>query len=156
MKRLFPVLVVIPIVLLATSCATTPPKQAAIQGEGVLAAVRAIANAYEKRDLDAFMDAVSVAYPERDTLEKSVAGVFSEYQTIRFTIHYTRMLIEIKYQGKINATFTWEGEWQTAGGKTVKDGARGTLIFDPGTYKLMQVEGKNPFVPQPGETPGKQ
>jgi hypothetical protein len=57
-----------------------------------------------------------------------------------------RMQVTVEEKGNIKAVFTWEGEWQTPGGKIVKDGARSTLIIDKGAYKLIGIEGKNPFL----------
>ena len=133
--------------VLFASCASNPPKQAALQGESALAAVRELTKAYEKRDLEAFMDKVSINYPDRDGFQKSLQQIFSTYQTIRFSVQETRMLIMVQYQGSIKAVFTWEGEWQTSGGKIGKDGGRVTLVLDPGAYKLLAVEGKNPYLP---------
>ena len=142
-------LVLIAVIALAgvASCASNPPKQAAIQGESALAAVRDLTKAYEKRDLDAFLDKVSLSYPDRESFKKSLQKVFSTYQTIRFSVQEAKMLITIQYQGSLKTVFTWAGEWQTAGGKIVKDGGRVTLVLDPGAYKLTAIEGKNPYLP---------
>lgn len=138
------------------SCARPPLKEAGLLGENTIAAVRDIAAAYEQREIDAFLEKISLSFPGREELRKSVESVFSTYQIIRHRIQYTRMLVTSVYKGNIKATYTWEGEWQTAGGKIVKDGARVTLVFDPKTYKLLDIEGKNPFIPQSGELLGKQ
>ena len=141
------VLIALIALLAVASCASNPPKQAALQGESALSAVRELTKVYEKRDLEAFMDKVSINYPDRDSFQKSLQQIFSTYQTIRFSVQETRMLIMVQYQGSIKAVFTWEGEWQTSGGKIVKDGGRVTLVLDPGSYKLLAVEGKNPYLP---------
>ena len=96
------------------------------------------------------MDKVASAYPDREAFAKSVEKIFSTYQTIRFKLHYTKMLVMVQDKGNIKATFTWEGEWKTTGGRIVKDGARVTLVFDPGTYKLLGIDGKNLFMPVGG------
>jgi hypothetical protein len=67
---------------------------------------------------------------------------------VRFTAQFQKMLVNVLFKGNIKATFTWQGEWKTSGGKIVKDGARITLVLDKASYKLLDVEGKNPFVPQ--------
>ena len=54
------------------------------------------------------------------------------------------------------AAFNWDSEWQTAGGSVQKNSGRSTFIFDPRETKLVSIDGKNPFIPQPAETPGKQ
>ena len=144
----FLALVLIPFSLLAASCAREPLKQAGLQGEGVLGAVRGLAGAYEHRDLEAFMDRISPAYVDRDALRSDAEKVFAAYQNIRCTIQTRKMLVEVEHKGNLKATFTWEGEWRTGGGKIVTDGARSTFVLDPGTYKLLAVDGKNPFVPK--------
>jgi hypothetical protein len=141
---------------LASSCAKAPLGKSGLQGEITLSAVRDLTGAYEKRDLDAFMDRVSPAYPGRDALQKSVGTVFATYRTIHFRIHYSKMLVTVQEKGNIKTTYTWEGEWQSAGGKIVKDGARVTLVLDPGSYKLVGIEGKNPFVLAENPSPVKQ
>jgi len=154
MNRLLKLLVVA-LLLITASCASNPPKQAAVQGESALAAVRDLTKAYEKRDLDAFLDKVAGSYPDREGFKNSLQQVFSTYQTIRFSVQETRMLITIPYQGGLKTVFTWAGEWQTGGGKIVKDGGRVTLVFDPAAYKLQAVEGKNPYLPVETAMPGK-
>ena len=66
------------------------------------------------------------------------------------------MLIMIEEKGAIKTTFNWDGEWLAAGGTTQKNGGRVTLVFEPGSFKLLSIDGKNPFVPQPVEMPVKQ
>jgi len=144
MKRLA---VLFTLSFLCIACASNPPKEAALQGESALIEVRDLTRAYEKRDLDAFMDKVSSSYPGREGFQKSLQQVFSVYQTIRFTVQETRMLITVRYKSTIAVVFTWAGEWQTSGGRIVKDGGRITLALDPGTYKLVGIEGKNPYLP---------
>ncbi len=143
-------------VVVAAGCASTPPKPASQVGESALTALKDLQTSYQKKDLDAFMERVSVANPDYATLAETVSLVFSKYSTLRVTFQYTRMLIMVEDRGKIRVVLTWDGEWQTEGGKIVKDGGRSTLVLDPATYKLAAIEGKNPFVPQPGETPERQ
>lgn len=141
------VLIAVITLMAVASCASNPPKQAGLQGESALAAVRDLTKAYEKRDLEAFMNMVSASYPDREGFQKSLHQVFSTYQTIRFAVQETRMLVAIQYKGNLSTVFTWAGEWRTAGGKIVKDGSRVTLVFDPAAYKLLAIEGKNPYLP---------
>ena len=150
------------LVLLAASllggCAKEPLKQAGLQGESTLGAMRDLISAYERRDLEAFLDKVSPSFPGRDSFQKDVENIFGTYQTISLTIQYRKILATVQYKGNIKATFTWEGEWRTSGGRIVKDGARVTLVLDPATYKLLGIEGKNLFTPSdnPGPAPVKQ
>ena len=146
MNRTLSALIVSCLLLTLSACATAPPKQAALQGESVLTAMRGLTRAYESKDIDLFLEKISPPYAEKQSLMQTTAMVFSKYQTIRLKVHYTKMLIMAEDRGNIKATFTWEGEWQTSGGKTHKDGARTTFVFDPKEYKLLAVEGKNPFV----------
>ena len=64
------------------------------------------------------------------------------------------MIILIAQERKMRVSFTWDAEWTVAGGTNVKDGWRITLIFEPETNKLISIDGKNPFLAHPGETPG--
>ena len=145
------------LVLLAAAvlggCAKEPLKQAGLQGESTLGAVRDLVSAYERRDLDAFLDKVSPSYPGRDGLRRDVENIFGTYQNIALTVQYQKILATVLYKGNIKATFTWAGEWRTSGGRIVKDGARVTLVLDPATYKLLGIEGKNLFTPSENPTP---
>ncbi len=141
------ILLALTVLVAITACGKKPPQQAALQGRRILSAIRDITQAYEKKDLGSFMGAVAKDFSDRPSLEQAAGRVFTKYEAIRFTVQYTKMLVMIADRGNIRATFTWDGEWRTAGGKIVKDGARVTLVFDPGDYKLQAIEGKNPFVP---------
>jgi hypothetical protein len=156
MKRSFTAFIVIFLALMISSCATAPLGKTGLQGEATLAAVRDLTSAYERRDIDVFMDKISSTYPDREGFGKSVDKIFSTYQTIRFKLHFTKILVFVQDKGNIKATFTWEGEWKTTGGRIVKDGARVTLVFDPGTYKLLGIDGKNMFIPSDNPTPARQ
>jgi len=156
MKRSFAAAIILFLALMISSCATAPLGKAGLQGEATLAAIRDLTGAYEKRNIDAFMDKLSTAYPDREEFGKSVEKIFSTYQSIHIKLHNTKILVMVQDKGNIKATFTWEGEWQTTGGKIVKDGARVTLVFDPGTYKLLGIEGKNMFIPSDNPVPARQ
>ncbi len=144
--------------LLCTTSACSakkPPEQTAIKSKNILAALRDIDKAYEKKDLASFMDNVAPGFQDREALSKSLTGVFLKNETIRFNIQYTKMLITVEEKGPIKATFNWDGEWLAVGGTTQKNGGRVTLIFDPGSFKITSIDGKNPFVPLPVVMPGK-
>jgi hypothetical protein len=156
MRRLLPLLLSIVFLMTLYSCSSKKlPEQAAIKGKSILTALREISRFYEKKDLDSFLSTLSDKYSDRDAFAKSLTEVFAKFETIHFNIQYTRMIILIKQDGQTAVTFTWDAEWQTAGGASVKDGSRVTLILEPKTNKLLSIEGKNPFLAQPGETPGK-
>ncbi len=156
MKQSFSAFIILVLTITLSSCGTVPLEKAGLQGEGVLAAVRDLTSAYERRDLDAFMEKVAPAYPEREAFRTSVEKVFAAYQTIRLKLRFTKMLVIVQDKGNSKTTFTWEGEWSTPGGKIVKDGARVTLVFDPGVYKLLGIEGKNLYVPSENPAPVRQ
>ena len=156
MRRPFTAVIALFLALLISSCSTVPLGKAGLQGEGTLAAIRDLTGAYEQRNIEAFMEKISTAYPDREGFEKSVDTIFSTYQSIHIKVHYTKILVMVQEKGNIKATFTWEGEWQTTGGKIVKDGARVTLVFDPGTYKLLGIDGKNLFIPSDAPAPARQ
>ena len=117
--------------------------------------MRELVGAYEKRNIEAFTDKISTAYPDREGFEKSVDKIFSTYQSIHIKVHYTKIIVMVQEKGNIKAAFTWEGEWRTTGGRIVKDGARVTLVLDPGTYKLLGVDGKNLFIPSDAPAPAR-
>ena len=157
MKRLFALLFIAALLFAASACSEKkPPEPAAIKGKNVLSALRDMQSAYEKKDLSAFMDNVAPGYQDREAFSRSLAAVFLKNETIHFNIQYTKMVIMLEERGAIKTTFNWDGEWLAVGGTTQKNGGRVTLVFDPGSFKLMSIDGKNPFVPQPVEMPGKQ
>jgi hypothetical protein len=147
MQRLFTIMSALIIVVLIASCGKVALGPVGLQSEKILSAVRDLKGAYERRDIDAFMDKVSSAYPDRENFQRTVEKIFSTYQSIRFKLHDNKMFVIIPDKGNVKATFTWEGEWKTAGGRIVKDGARITLVLDPGAYRLLGIEGTNMFVP---------
>jgi hypothetical protein len=156
MRRTLSVFVITALALSSFACsAKKPPEQGELRGKSVLSVLRDLSRSYEKKDLAAFMDAVSQQYPDREDFSKSISDVFSKYEAIRFNIQYTKMVIMIDSVSRARATFTWDAEWQLPGGSVVKDGARVTLVLEPYDSKLMFIEGKNPFIPNPGATPGK-
>ena len=155
MKRLLSLLAITTLLFTTAACAKKLPEQTAIKGKNVLAALRDIGRTYEKKDLTSFMADVAPGFSDREALAASLATVFTTYETIRFNIQYTKMLIMVEEKGSIKASFNWDGEWLTANGSMQKNGGRVTLVFEPGNFKLTSIDGKNPFVPQPGEIPGK-
>jgi hypothetical protein len=150
MKRSFTAVIALFLALMISSCGKVALGPVGLQSEKILSAMRELKGAYEQRDIDAFMDKVSTAYPDREGFKRKVETIFSTYQNIRLKLHDNKMFILIQDKGNIKATFTWEGEWKTSGGRIVKDGARVTLVLDPGVYKLLNIEGTNLFVPSEG------
>ncbi len=156
MIRSFILLALATLLCTTSACsAKKPPEQTAIKSKNILTALRDIDKAYEKKDLSSFMDNVAPGFQDRDALSKSLADVFLKNETIRFNIQYTKMLIVVGEKGPIKVTFNWDGEWLAVGGTTQKNGGRVTLIFDPGSFKIASIDGKNPFVPLPVVMPGK-
>ena len=156
MNRIFSFLVVTALLFTSSACGgKKPPEQSAIQGTKVLAALRDISHAFEKKNLPLFMSQVSDNYKDRQAFSASLESVFAKYETVTFTIQYTKMFITIENRGMTKATFTWDSEWQTAGGSTQKNGGRVTFVFDPQDARLVSIDGKNPFIPQPMEGPGR-
>ncbi len=154
MKRLIALCLACLFLCSVSACAEKKvPELAAIRGKYILAELRGLTANYQNRNLDAFFKGVSPAYAGRDAFRTAVAGVFARYATIRFTVRPSRMEIMIDEQDQSKVTFTWDAEWMTAGGASLKDGGRATLVFEPVTYLLRAIDGKNPFLAQPGETP---
>jgi hypothetical protein len=156
MGRAHPLLVLPAVLLLLLSCSPDPLTSAGIQGENTLSLVRDLASAYERKDIESFMDKLSPSFPDREGFRGSLENVFSSYQTIRQKVQYTRLLITVPAKGDIILTFTWEGEWRSSDGKIIKDGARSSLLLDKATYKLSGVEGKNPYLPVQSPLPVRQ
>ncbi|HYA86062.1 MAG TPA: hypothetical protein VEI57_03215 [Nitrospirota bacterium] len=154
MNRILSCLVVILLITASACSAKKPIEQTAYKSKTVLTVLRDLDKYYEKKDLDSFMSDVAMSYVDRDAFAKSIAGVFSKYELIHFNIQFSKMIILIDQASKMRVTFTWDAEWTVAGGTSVKDGGRVTFIFEPGDFKLISIDGKNPFLAQPGETPG--
>ncbi|HUI46076.1 MAG TPA: hypothetical protein VL122_08875 [Nitrospirota bacterium] len=156
MRRFVILLFSIAFLMASFACSSKKlPEQVAVKSKNILTSLREMTQAYEKKDLNTFLSGISDQYRDRAVFAKSLTGVFAKYENIHFNIQYTRMIILIELNGQIAVTFTWDAEWQTAGGASVKDGSRVTLIFEPKNNKLLSIEGKNPFLVQPGEAPGK-
>jgi hypothetical protein len=154
MNRILALAAVLAMLIVWPACSSKkPPEQAAVKSKNVLSVLRSMNKAYEQKDLDTFMSDVSTSFPDRTAFAKSLTEVFAKYETIHFNIQYARMLILIEDKGAIRTTFTWDAEWLSPKGGALKDGGRVTLVFDPGSYKLISVDGKNPFPAQPGVTP---
>ncbi|HET6363890.1 MAG: hypothetical protein ACM30F_05435 [Nitrospirota bacterium] len=157
MNRILFFLLVSSLLLTAAACSTKKtPEQSAIQGNKVISTLQDMSLTYEKKDLAAFMAQIDNSYKERQAFVKSLESIFAKYETVRFTIQYTKMLITVEYKDMTKAAFNWDSEWQTAGGSVQKNSGRSTFVFDPRETKLVSIDGKNPFIPQPAETPGKQ
>ena len=157
MKRLFTLLAIAALLFTTSACSEKKPLEpAAVKGKNVLSTLRDMRSAYEKKDLSSFMDNVAPGYQDREAFSRSLAALFLKTETIHFNIQFTKMLITVEEKGPIKATFNWDGEWLAVGGTTQKNGGLVTLVFEPGSFKLMSIDGKDPFVPLPVLMPGKQ
>jgi len=149
MKRTLSLLALIAVLFSLAACGgKKPPELVAAKTKNVLSVLRGMIKSYEKKDLDSYLSEVASGFREREAYSKALAAVFSKYETIRFNIQYSKMIVMIEEQGTIKASFNWDAEWQGAGGMTQKDGGRVTLVFEPGDFKLISIDGKNPFLPQ--------
>jgi hypothetical protein len=110
---------------------------------------------YERKNLPGFMRLISDTFKERQSFSASIQAVFSKYETVQFTIHYTKMYVTIEDKGMTKATFNWDSTWETQGGSVLKNSGRATFVFEPKEGKLVSIDGKNPFLPQSIEAPGK-
>ena len=148
MSRMLSFLTILSLLLTSTACSAKKPLEpSALKSKNVLSVLKEMSASYEKKDLSAFLSDVSDGFRERETFAKSLTAVFAKYETIRFNIQYTKMLIMIEEKGQIRAAFNWDAEWLAAGGAMQKNGGRVTFAFDPGSFKLQSIDGKNPFVP---------
>ncbi len=155
MNHRLSVLTLTAFLLLTAACSgNKPPELAATRSKNTLTTMRELGKAYEQRNLTAFMADVAPGFRDREAFSASLAAVFQKYETIHFTIQYAKMLIMIADKGEIKASFNWDGEWFGAGGVVLKNGGRITLVLEPGSFKLLSIDGKNPFIPQQGEMPG--
>jgi hypothetical protein len=157
MKRILILTVFCTLLAASSACGTKkPPEPSAVRTKSALSALKDMTHAYETKDLSSFMAGVAPTLRDREALSKNITSVFAKYDSIQFNVQYAKMIIMIDAANQARVTFTWEAEWKTAGGLSVKDGARGTLVFEQKNNKLVAVEGKNPFIPQPGTTPGRE
>ena len=148
MSRMLSFLTILSLLLTSTACSAKKPLEpSALKSKNVLSALRALSASYEKKDLSAFLSDVSDGFRERETFAQSLTTVFAKYEAIQFNIQYTKMLIMIEEKGQIRTAFNWDAEWLAAGGAMQKNGGRVTFAFDPGSFKLQSIDGKNPFVP---------
>jgi hypothetical protein len=148
MSRMLSFLAILSLLLTSTACSAKKPlDSSALKSKNVLSVLREMNTSYEKKDLSAFLSDVSDGFRERETFAKSLTAVFAKYEAIHFNIQYTKMLIMIEEKGQIRAAFNWDAEWLAAGGAMQKNGGRVTFVFDPGNFKLLAIDGKNPFVP---------
>ena len=156
MSRIVSLFVVAALLFLSAACSEKkPPTEAAVKSAGVISALQDLSHMFERKNLPGFMNFVSSDYKDRQAFSSALAGVFTKYETVRFTVQYTKMIIMIDEKGTSKAAFNWDSEWQTSGGSVRKNGGRVTFVFDPRDSSLVSIDGKNPFIPQPVETPGK-
>ncbi len=148
MNRLFALVSACTLLLTLASCSEKkPPEVAAYQGKKVLDIVRTLAKEYQDKDLGGFMDEIAKNYPDRGAFETSIKAVFTRYDSIRMTVHNTKMLVLVPDRGNIKAEVNWDAEWRTSAGGMIKDGGRVTLVLDAKDFLLVAIEGKNPFLP---------
>lgn len=155
MSRALSLFVLAAFLFTAAACSEKKtPDPAAIQGKNILSVLKSMSRSYEQKNLNSFMSDVTSRYPDREAFSKSLTTVFAKYSTIHFNIQYAKMLImakEEKQRGQIRASFNWDAEWLGTQGISQKNGGRVTLVFDAGSFKLVGIEGKNPFIPVEGQ-----
>jgi len=155
MNRFLSAFLILMLLIAAAACSGKKTlERSAVQSKNVLSVLKDMTQAYETKNLDSFLSNISQDYPERNKFSQSLADVFARYESIRFNIQYTKMLIMIQDKGQIKVLSNWDAEWTTSTGITSKGGGRITLSFSPDTFKLVAIDGKNPFIPV--ENPVKQ
>jgi hypothetical protein len=156
MSRIASLFTIMALLITASACGGKKPLEpSTVRTKNVISALRELGQSYERKDLTSFMGEVSSAYQDREQFSRSLSEIFSKYETIRFNIQYAKMIIMIEEKGMIKTSFNWDAEWRTPGGAVNRNGGRVTMSFDPGSFKLVSIDAKNPFLPQTGEVPGK-
>jgi hypothetical protein len=154
MNRLLSFFLTAVLAVAAAACGSTkPPAPAVIQGSHVISSLKDLSSMYEKKNLQGFMLLISDSFKERKELSAGIQSVFSRYESVQFTVHYTKMFITVDEKNMSKATFNWDSTWETQGRSTVRNSGRVTFVFEPKGGKLASIDGKNPFVPQTRETP---
>ncbi len=155
MNRFVSLFALTALLLFSSACAEKKvPNQAATKGAEVVNTLRDLSHMFEKKNLAGFMNSISDNFKDRQTFSQSIEDVFKKYETVRFTVQYSKMLIMIDEKGASRADFNWDSEWQTGGGSVQKNSGRVAFVFDPKDGKLASIDGKTPFIPQPAENPG--
>ena len=140
--------------LSAAACSSTqPPAAPALQGNKVISTLKDLASFYQKKNLPGFMGRIDESFKDRREFEGTVRSVFSKYDTVQFSVQYSKMFITIEDKGMTRATFNWNSGWETSGGSMLKNSGRAIFVFEPKDARLVSIEGKNPFLPQAIETP---
>lgn len=156
MSRIASLFMIMVFLATASACGGKKPLEpSAVRSKNVLSVLKRMSQSYERKDLASFLEDVAPVYPEREPFSQSLSAVFAKYEAIHFNVQHTKMLIVIEEKGPIKTTFNWDAEWRSPGGAVQKNGGRVTMVFEPGSFKLVSIDGKNPFIPQQGETTGK-
>ncbi len=154
MKRFLAFLSLAVLLTAASACSDKkPPTQSAVKGNSVITTLQDLSHMYEKKNLPGFMNSVSASFKDRQAFSSTVDDIFKKYETVRFTVQYTKMIITIDDKGVPKASFNWDSEWRTGGGSMQKNNGTSVFVFDPKDSRLVSIEGKSPFVPQAAEMP---
>ena len=154
MNRVLSLVILTTLLLSFAACSSTkPPTNAAVQGNKIIATLKDLSTMYGKKNLPGFMNLIAPGYQDRKEFAASVESVFSRYDTVQFTVQYTRMFITVADKGMTKATFNWDSNWETKGGSIQKNSGRATFVFEPKDGTLFSIDGKNPFIPQAVEAP---
>ncbi len=153
MNRIPAYLIMALLLFTGSACsAKKPPEQSAVQGNKAIAALQDLNKNYEMKNISAFMAHIANTYEGKQPFAASLESAFAKYETVRFTVQYTRMVITVEVNGATKVTFNWDSEWQTEGGSVQKNSGRSTFAFEPREAQIVSIDGKNPFIPQAAET----
>ena len=148
MKRILSFFLVMICLHTVSACSSKKPLDpSAIKSKNVLSVLKDMTGFYEKKNLESFMSTVAEGYPKREMFSRSLTEVFSKYTAIHFNVQYSKILIMIQDRGWIKVSCNWDAKWLAPGGTSQKSGGRVTFAFDQGNFKLVAIEGKNPFIP---------
>ncbi len=149
MRRAFIALMLTLALTAVSACSSSkPPTTAAVQGNSIIATLKDLSAFYGKKNAPGFLNLVADSFKERQSLASAVQSVFANYDTVQFSVQYSRMFITIDEKGVPRATFNWDSGWEKAGGSILKNSGRSVFVFDARDGKLAAIEGKNPFLPQ--------
>jgi len=133
--KIYVILIIATLISLGCGKKEIKPSVDSLMAQDALRIADVIKTAYEEKDRFTLRENMS---PE---LAKSIAEeLFFEKAELLFTPRMVKIT-----DSAIIVNINWQETWVIRG-KTLKSRGSGTLIFQPRTMRLIQVEGDNPFL----------